>query len=68
MLRDNQIWENKSKIAKLQQNNGKMQAVIFNIKSDGLQFDDVISSENEDLEKYVKKLRMRPTDKVLILE
>lgn len=68
MLKNNQIWENKSKIAKLQRNDGKMEAIIFNIKSNGLQFHDVVSSENKDLEKYMKKSRMRPTDKVLTLE
>jgi len=65
MIKNNQIWENTSKIAKIEHNNGEMRAVIFNIKSEGLKFEKII---NKNLEKQLKKMRMRPTEKVLTYE
>ena len=68
MLEDNQVWGNTSKIAKLEKNNGEMRAVIFKIKLSGLQFDEVISNSNEEIERYLKKLRMRLTNKILTIK
>jgi len=69
MLKNNQVWENKTKIAKLEESYcGDLQAVVFKIKSSGLEFHDVVSSRDEDLENYLKKARMNLTDKVLVVE
>ena len=68
MLKDNQVWENKSKIAKVEENGSGLQAVVFKIKPDGLLFDDIVCSKDVDLEKFLKKSRMQLTDKVLAIE
>lgn len=67
MLKNNQIWENTTKIAKLEHYKGKLQAVIFKVKSSGLEFETVVSYEDKELETYLKKMKMRPTNKVLAL-
>lgn len=69
MLKNNQVWENKTKIAKVEESNcGDLQAVVFKIKSSGLEFYDIVSSRDNDLEDYLKKARMNLTDKVLVIE
>ncbi len=68
MLKEDQIWENTTRIAKLECSQGSMQAVIFKIRSSGLKFDKVITEEDGDLEKHLKTLRMHPTNKILTLE
>ena len=64
----NQIWENKTKIASVQRNNGKAQAVIFKIKDSGLEFENIIKLQEQDLQEFLKKSRMKLTNKVLVLE
>lgn len=73
MLTKGQIWENKTKIAKLEQNNGhcnghSIKTVIFKIKKTGLSFENTFNFSKEDLEKFLKKTRMKLTDKILTLE
>lgn len=68
MVKNNQIWENTSKVIKFEENNGGMRAIIFKIKSTGLQFDSIICSNNEDLEKLLKRMRMYLTEKTLTIE
>lgn len=64
MIKNEQIWENTSKVAKIEQNDGKLRAIIFRIKSKGLEFDEII---NDNIERQLKKMRMCPTEKVLTL-
>ena len=68
MLKNNQVWENTTKIAKVEQNSDGLRAVIFNIAPTGLQFDEVVSYKDRDLEGYLKNLRMHLTNKVLAVE
>lgn len=66
-----QIWENKTKLAKLEKNDGskKIQAIIFKIKSTSLKFDNIKSFDDESiLSKFLKKSKMHLTDKVLVVE
>ena len=65
MLNDNQVWENKTKVAKLEQSDEGMHALVFNIKTDGLEFSSIVSSKDHNLETFLKKSRMHPTNKIL---
>jgi len=64
---DNQVWENKTKVIKLEQNNGSLHGILFEIKPNGLRFLDVIKTDKTDLEKFIKKCKMKPTNKVLTI-
>ncbi len=65
MLNDNQVWENKTKVAKLESSKNGMQALVFNIKSHGLEFSDIVYAKDQNLESFLKKSRMHPTNKIL---
>ena len=65
MLNDNQVWENKTKVAKLEQSKDGMQALVFNIKHDGLEFSNIVYEKDQNLEIFLKKSRMHPTSKIL---
>lgn len=68
MLENNQVWENKTKIAKLENNSDTLQAIVFRITPTGLEYEDMISSRDEDLEEFLKGAQMHLTDKVLSIE
>ena len=69
MIKDNQVWENKTKIVKLEKANGKMHGIIFKIRTSGLRFENILSFTSfSTIEKFLKKSRMRLTDKVLTIE
>jgi len=65
MLNKNQVWENKTKVAKLEESDDGMHALVFNIKPKGLEFSDIVSSKDQNLESFLKKAKMHPTDKIL---
>jgi len=67
MLKENQVWENKIKVAKLEKHNGGMQALIFKIKCGKLHFLDIIHSDNKDIEVFLKRAKMHPTNKILTI-
>jgi len=68
MLKNNQVWENKTKIAKLENNKDTLQAIVFRITPTGLKYEDMISSRDKDLEEFLKGAQMHLTDKVLKIE
>jgi hypothetical protein len=59
MLKNNQVWENKIRIAKIEKSMEGLQALVFNIKPGGLQFSDIIKSTDQDLEAVLDRLQSR---------
>lgn len=68
VMYNDQVWENKTKVMKLEQNNGSIQGVLFKINTNGLRFLEVIEADEIGMEKVIKKYRMKLTDKVLTIE
>ena len=67
MLKDNQVWENKVRIAKIEKCDKGLQALVFDIKPHGLQLSGVIKSKEQHLKIFLKKANMHPTNKILVV-
>jgi hypothetical protein len=69
MLKDEQIWENKDSIIKIEQLGGSFRGFVFRKEEGGsLRFVSAIFDRPQQVEKLITSLNMTLTNKILILE